>query len=75
MVGLQLKATWTQTRKVNCDKVQQRVNTTISGWKAGKFMPLVLRPWSVNSYVLSKVWFKCGSVDMRMADINHYGYK
>ena len=70
MVGVQLKATWTQTRKANCDIVQQRVTSTINGWKAGKFMPLVLRPWSVNSYVMSKVWFRCGSVDQRVGDIS-----
>ena len=33
-------------------------------------MPLSMRPWSVNSYVLSKVWFKCGSVDLRVTDIS-----
>ena len=33
-------------------------------------MPLVLRPWSVNSYVMSKVWFRCGSVDLRVGDIS-----
>ena len=32
-------------------------------------MPLVVRPWSINSYVLSKVWFKCLTVDLRAADI------
>ena len=70
MVGVQLKATWIQSRKANGDTVQQKVTTTINGWKAGKFMPLVLRPWSINSYVLSKVWSKCGSVDLRADDIS-----
>ena len=32
-------------------------------------MPLTMRPWSVNSFVLSKVWFRCSSVDLRVADI------
>ena len=32
-------------------------------------MELSMRPWSVNSYALSKVWFKCGSVDLREGDI------
>ena len=62
MVGVQLRTTWTQTRKANFDMVQERVSSTINSWKAGKFMPLSLRPWSINSYVLSKVWFKCGYV-------------
>ena len=43
---------------------------TINPWRAGKFMPLTMRPWSINCYVLSKVWFKCGSVDLRVADIS-----
>ena len=32
-------------------------------------MPLSLRPWSINSFLLSKVWFKCGTVDLRVGDI------
>ena len=31
-------------------------------------MPLTMRPWSINCYVTSKVWFRCGSVDLRVAD-------
>ena len=33
-------------------------------------MPLTMRPWSVNSFALSKVWFRCSSVDLRLADIS-----
>ena len=33
-------------------------------------MPLTMRPWSVNCYALSKVWFRCGSVDLREGDIS-----
>ena len=69
MVGVQLRATWTQTRKVNGEIVQERVSNTINPWRAGKFMPLSMRPSSVNSFVLSKVWFRCSSVDLRVADI------
>ena len=70
MVGVELRATWTQTRKANGDILQERVSKTINPWRAGKFMPLSMRPSSVNSFVLSKVWFRCGSVDLRVADIN-----
>ena len=69
MLGVQLKATWTQTRKANGDIIQQRMSNTMNSWKAGKFMPLTMRPWSVNSYALAKVWFRCGSVDLRVGDI------
>ena len=32
-------------------------------------MPLVSRPFSINTYCLSKVWFRTGSVDLRAGDI------
>ena len=70
MVGVQIYATWTQTRKANGDIVTEKVKNLINSWKSGKFLPLTLRPWSINSFALSKVWFKCGSVDLRICDIS-----
>ena len=69
MVGVELKATHTQTRKVNGDTLQLKIQNTIGPWRAGKFMPLTQRPWSINSYALSKVWYKCNCIDLRVADI------
>ena len=69
MVGFELTASWQSSRKVNMDEVQSRVQTCISSWKSGKFMPLVCRPFSLNTYCLSKVWFRTSSVDMRAGDI------
>ena len=62
MVGVQLT-------KANCNIVQKRLSHTIKSWKSGKFMTLILRPWSLNSYAMSKIWFRCGSVDLRVGDI------
>jgi hypothetical protein len=69
-VGVELRATFQQTRKVNGDQLQQRVKNTVGPWKAGRFMPLTLRPYSANTYALSKVWFKCSSVNLRNQDID-----
>ena len=33
-------------------------------------MDLTSRPWSINTYALSKVWFKCHTVDLRVTDIS-----
>ena len=55
---------------MNGDIIQIQVANTINAWKSGKFMDLTCRPWSVNCYALSKVWFKCHTVDLRVADIN-----
>ena len=70
MMGVELRATWTQTRKANCDIVQDRVEKTVRQWKSGKFMPLTMRGWSMNSYCLLKVWFRAHCVHLRQLDVN-----
>ena len=70
MVGVELKATATQTRKANGDILQSRIKNTIGPWQAGKFMTLTQRPWSLNNYALSKLWYKCNCIDMRAMDIS-----
>ena len=42
----------------------------IGAWKAGRFMPLVCRPLSLITYVLSKVYFRLDSVDLIVDDDN-----
>ena len=68
MVGVQLRATHTQTRKANGDLLQDRITNTIGPWRGGKFMPLTQRGHSVNTYCLSKLWFRSGSIDLRVLD-------
>ena len=69
MVGVELRATYTQTRKVNGDILQDKVQKMIGSWRSGKFMPLTQRPSSINTFCLSKVWYKCNVIDLRVADI------
>ena len=70
MVDVELRATHTQTRKANGDILQTKIKNVIGPWRAGKFMPLTQRPWSLNSYATSKLWFKCCSVDLRVSDLS-----
>ena len=72
MLGVELLASWQQTRKVNNDEILSRIKSTVGSWKSGKFMPLVCRPFSLNSYCLSKAWFRTHSVDLRVEDIASY---
>ena len=69
MVGVKLMASWTQTRKVNGDDLQKSIKNTVQPWKAGKFLPINQRGWSLNSYALSKVWFRAKCVDLRVCDL------
>ena len=66
---MELRATFVQTRKVNGDQLQSRVKNTVGPWKSGKFMPITIRPYSANTFALSKVWFKCNSINLRLCDI------
>ena len=69
MLGVTLMATWAKTKKTNGDAVQLSLQNTIRPWKAGKFLPVTQRGWSLNSYALPKIWFRTKSVDLRMCDI------
>ena len=64
-----LMASWVKTRKANGDALQLKIKNTVNPWKAGKFLPVTQRGWSLNCYALSKVWFKAKSVDFRVCDI------
>ena len=68
-IGVRLTASWQRTRKENNDELLDRVKSTIGAWKAGKFLPLICRPFSVNSYCLSRIWFCTHTVDLRVGDI------
>ena len=46
MIGVELRSSWTQTRKANGDVLQSRAENTTRQWKSGKFMQLNMRGWS-----------------------------
>ena len=69
MVGVELTASWQTSRKLNNDDLQKKVQSCMGSWKSGKFMPLVCRPFSINTYCTSKIWFRTGSVDLRVGDV------
>ena len=68
MVGVQLMANYQKTRKVNCDDLQTKVQNIVGSWRGGKFMPLTNRAHSLNTFCLSKVWYKCSSINIRVCD-------
>ena len=68
MVGVQICALWSQTRKKNGDLIRQKVQKLVGGWRSGKFLPLLQRPFSANTYALSLVWFKSSCINLRESD-------
>ena len=70
IVGVSLSATWAATRKDNGEILRDKLTKLCGAWKAGKFMSLTDRPFSANTYALSKVWFRCYSINLRQCDID-----
>ena len=68
-LGVTLKSTYAQTRQVNGDILQDRIRKVIGAWRAGRFMALNLRPHSVNTYAISKLMYKCNTMDPRIGDL------
>ena len=71
MVGVQLTASFNHTRQINGDKLREKVRNIIGPWRGGKFMPLTQRPFSANSFCLSKICFKSASINLREGDFNY----
>ena len=69
MVGVQLCSTWNATRSVNGNNLCTKIKNICGSWRTGKFMPLTMRPFSANCYALSKLWFRCASINLRVSDI------
>ena len=47
MVGVQICALWSQTRKKNGDLIKQKVQKLVGGWRSGKFLPLLQHPFTI----------------------------
>ena len=65
-IGVTLTATFMQTRRLNCEVIEKRVCDTVNAWRGGKFMSIVERGHSVNTYAFSKAVFRCSSVPLRL---------
>ena len=76
-IGVSLTANWQRTRNENMDDLLTRVKTTIGSWKSDKFQSLVCRPFSVNTYCLSKIWFRTHTIGIASVTsaVNQYVYQ
>ena len=68
MVGVKLSHSWTKTRQLNGNALQTKINVTTGSSRTGKFMPYTCRPFSINNYASSKIWFKSHTVNLRETD-------
>ena len=71
ILGVKLFANFNQTRSKNGEILMKKINNLINGWKSGKFMPLLDRSTSINTFALSKIWYRAASINFKMGDIDN----
>ena len=53
---------------MNGEIIKKIVKNKMDNWKVGKFVPLTSRTLSVNTYCLSKLWYRTSSIDILIGD-------
>ena len=71
MLGVTLKATFTDTRGANGDELVNIMRHTVGPWRAGRHMELNMRPHLINSTACSKMYHRCTTVGIRVGDITN----
>ena len=69
-LGVILGKTSSKSRALNGDFLTSKVKTKIASYKAGRHIPLVCRPFTVNTYILSKLTYKASIFNRRVRDVN-----
>lgn len=68
MLGLPLFATPQKTMKNSGDELQKKVQVIIGTWLI-RFMCITQRPWSINTYLLPKLYHRCHIIPLRQCDV------
>ena len=69
MLGLPLFASLQKTLKHSGDEVQEKTKKTVGSWLLRR-MSLTQRPWSINTYLLPKIYHRCHVIPLRVCDMN-----
>ena len=68
-LGVQLAKNASTTRSINGEVLTERVKSKIASFKAGRFSPLVCRPYAANTYIMSKICYRAAIFDLRCKDL------
>ena len=70
ILGVKMTRSALSSRNANGDDLVKRVRDTINGFKAGRFLPLVSKPWVANCYIMSKISYRSSAYNLRQGDLN-----
>ena len=63
-IGLEIRDTYTKTRIANSNQIKDKILKITKSWCSGKFMDLTQRDYSCNSFLFSKISFKCATIQL-----------
>ena len=69
-LGVRLARNSAMSRTLNGDELTKRVQDTIRSYKAGRHSPLICRPFTANTYIMSKVSYRSAVLNLRIQDTN-----
>ena len=71
MLGVPLYASFRKTKQNSGEDLKEKLRKKTGPWLS-KNMPLIQRAFSVNCYLLPKVWFRCHIVPLRKGDSDNF---
>ena len=71
MLGVPLFASFRRTKQNSGEELKEKLRNKTGPWLSKK-MPLIQRSFSVNCYLLPKVWFRCHIVPLRKGDSDNF---
>ena len=69
-LGVTLARTSSKSRAINSEILSKKVKSTMAMYKAGRHSPLVCRPYTVNTFVMSKICYRSSIINLRSKDIH-----
>ena len=70
-LGVKLCRSSAKTRAVNGDDLTKRVKAAVAVYKHGRHSPLICRPYTINTFVMSKISYRSSIINLRSQDINN----
>ena len=70
ILGVKLFESWRATQKENGIKVVNKVSRVADRWKGGRFYDFLLRPYIVNTYLFSNIWYAASVLDLQLGHLD-----
>ena len=70
ILGILLYESWRTSQRENGSKILKKVKLVADKWKGGRFYDFLLRPYIVNTYLFSNIWYSAGVIDLQLGHLD-----